>query len=118
MLNSSIISFPVPNRDIVFRLLDNDTNRFKIYTPLRGSITQGIDHVADCSGDEFATIIRRTLVDIEQGLNLPPSDDYVTRCCDECLSYAYHESTCSQNPTGPLMFDGTIEKGEQSNVQP
>ena len=113
MSNTSIISFPVPNRDIVFRLRDNDFNRFKIYTPLRAHITEGIDS-DDCSGDEFATIIRRTSVDIERGLGEASSDeehllDYVTKCCDECLSYGFHESSCSKNPTGPLMFDGTKE---------
>lgn len=35
------------------------------------------------------------------------SRDDVTRCCDECLSYGMHETTCSQNPNGPLTFDGT-----------
>lgn len=32
--------------------------------------------------------------------------DYITKCCDECLSYGFHESSCSRNPNGPLMFDG------------
>lgn len=42
-------------------------------------------------------------------------DGYVTKCCDECLSYGFHKTSCSSHPSSGLFFDGTVDDSEFIN---